>query len=157
MNVAIAMLLVLVLLRFADTVAFTEYTPLRFGVTIKSTNEEAPDCRVWIWQVTEFWAGAPHVPEPAVPLTKVASELSTVPVTVTKVAGSGPSLATVNVIVTGLPAPIIPTGDITGGTQLMHKSVAGPSLAANALRAPMRWFWTGLNVVKVLEVVSPTK
>jgi hypothetical protein len=79
------------------------------------------------------------------------------------VAKSGPSLVTVNVIVTWLPALTAPeAGDITGATQRMHKSVADCSRTAKAsvfgpVPVPFSEGCNGAKVSKLVEFVSPAK
>src|SRR5208283_3403177 len=127
-----------------------EYWPTLFAATVKATVAEEPDCSVGIRQTTELLFGALQVPPVAVPMTNVAPVV-TVPVTVILVAGSGPSLATVNVTVTWLPALTVPAVDMIGATQVMHKSVAVPNWVMNALLvAPgVSVFWSGLKVAKL--------
>src|SRR5580700_6025938 len=80
--------------------------------------------------------GALQVPEPAVAVLSTAPGAA-VPVTVILEAGSGPSLATVNVVVTMLPALTMPAGVTHGATQLMTKSLADPHLETNASMEPL--------------------
>ena len=94
------MLLVFVSLAL-DTIAVTEQeVQMPFGVTVKVTVESEPDCSVGIWQTTPLLLGALQVPELTVALLNVTpSATGTLPLTWMLVAGSGPSLATVKVIV----------------------------------------------------------
>src|SRR5271168_3276140 len=135
-NEAVAVLLVFVLL-LLDAVAITEQavqTP--FGVTTIEICASEPDCSVGIWHTSALLVGALQVPEFAAPLISV-TPAETVAFTWTFVAGSGPSLSTVKVAVTGTPALNSVRTERTGATQVTHNSAAVPNWKTNALRVPL--------------------
>jgi hypothetical protein len=80
------------------------------GVTTKFTEEVEPACSVGIVQTTPLPTGELQLPEPAVALVNV-TPLDTDPLTNMPVAKSGPWFVTVKVMVTGLPALIIPVDE----------------------------------------------
>src|ERR1022692_2423245 len=156
MNGAFAVTSATVLLTLVTVAVAEQELHVPIGVTDNATVVVAPDCRVGIRQTTALLLGPLQVPEPALALLSV-TPWETAPLTEMPVATSGPSLATVKVIVTALPALTIPAGLRSGATQVRHKSFAGPSFTTNASLDPLSVLCSGLTTVRLVEVVSPAK